>query len=93
MKAAVCGTWLGDLVTLLMVLDVMLQDSLYPNWAPSLRLFCRKSNIPRVVLFWVGSALATALVVTLVVTESLSWDALNRDLFSSTGSVFFIIVI
>ena len=38
MKAAACGTWLGDLITALIVTDMMLQDNLYPNWAPSARL-------------------------------------------------------
>ena len=37
MKAAACGTWLGDLITALIVTDMMLQDNLYPNWAPSAR--------------------------------------------------------
>jgi hypothetical protein len=38
MKAAACGTWLGDLITALIVTDIMLQDNLYPGWAPNLRL-------------------------------------------------------
>jgi hypothetical protein len=37
MKAAACGTWLGDLITALIVTDIMLQDNLYPGWAPNLR--------------------------------------------------------
>ena len=37
MKAAACGTWLGDLITALIVTDMMLQDNLYPHWAPSVR--------------------------------------------------------
>jgi hypothetical protein len=32
MKAAACGTWLGDLITALMVTDMMLQDNLYPSY-------------------------------------------------------------
>uniref|UniRef100_T1ICX7 Transmembrane protein 117 n=1 Tax=Rhodnius prolixus TaxID=13249 RepID=T1ICX7_RHOPR len=84
MKAAACGTWLGDLVTWLMVTDVMLQDSLYPDWAPALRRLWRKSNIPRILIFWVGSALGSAFVVTLIVGDLISWDTLNQDFVAST---------
>ena len=42
MKAAACGTWLGDLITALIVTDIMLQDNLYPGWAPNLRLTEKK---------------------------------------------------
>ncbi len=42
MKAAACGTWLGDLITALIVTDIMLQDNLYPGWAPNLRLATQK---------------------------------------------------
>lgn len=37
MKAAACGTWMGDLITALIVTDMMLQDNLYPKWAPRTR--------------------------------------------------------
>ena len=37
MKAAATGPWLGTLITALIVTDMMLQDNLYPNWAPSVR--------------------------------------------------------
>ncbi|KAK9509714.1 hypothetical protein O3M35_006970 [Rhynocoris fuscipes] len=84
MKAAACGTWLGDLITWLMVTDVMLQDSLYPEWAPTLRKIWRKTNIPRILIFWVGSALGTAFVVTVIVGDLISWDTLNQDFVSST---------
>ena len=40
MKVAACGTWFGDLITALIVTDMMLQDNLYPNWAPSVRYVC-----------------------------------------------------
>ncbi|KAL1116138.1 hypothetical protein AAG570_005633, partial [Ranatra chinensis] len=84
MKACACGTWLGDLITWLMVTDVMLQDSLYPGWAVGLRSLWRSSNLPRILVFWCGSALATALVVTLIVSDYISWDTLNRDFVAST---------
>ncbi|KAG8306024.1 hypothetical protein J6590_056699 [Homalodisca vitripennis] len=84
MKTAACGTWLGDLITALMVTDVMLQDNLYPEWAPLFRRLWRRSNIPRILIFWVGSVLATAVVVTLIVSDYISWDKLNRDFYAST---------
>uniref|UniRef100_A0A1B6CIG3 Transmembrane protein 117 n=2 Tax=Clastoptera arizonana TaxID=38151 RepID=A0A1B6CIG3_9HEMI len=84
MKTAACGTWLGDLITALMVTDVMLQDNLYPEWAPAIRKIWRRSNIPRILIFWVGSVLATAVVVTLIVSDYISWDKLNRDFVAST---------
>lgn len=84
MKTAACGTWVGDLITALMVTDVMLQDNLYPEWAPTFRKLWRRSNIPRILIFWVGSVLATAVVVTLIVSDYISWDRLNHDFIAST---------
>nr|CAD7259492.1 unnamed protein product [Timema shepardi] len=84
MKAAACGTWLGDLITALMVTDMMLQDNLYPNWATRFRQLWRQSNVPRILIFWVGSVLATAVVVTLIVSDWISWDRLNRDFVATT---------
>lgn len=86
MKAAACGTWLGDLITALMVTDMMLQDNLYPEWAPRARALWRRSNVPRILLFWVGSVVATAVVVTLIVSDWISWDHLNRDFLATTGT-------
>ncbi|KAJ9591648.1 hypothetical protein L9F63_001793 [Diploptera punctata] len=84
MKAAACGTWLGDLITALMVTDMMLQDNLYPHWAPCFRQIWRRSNIPRILIFWVGSVVATSVVVTLIVSDWISWDKLNRDFVATT---------
>ncbi|KAF6199979.1 hypothetical protein GE061_006277 [Apolygus lucorum] len=84
MKAAACGTWLGDLITWLMVTDVMLQDSLYPDWAPRVRRVWKASNVPRILIFWIIFAFGTALVVTLIVSDLISWDTLNRDFVAST---------
>nr|CAD7442041.1 unnamed protein product [Timema bartmani] len=85
MKAAACGTWLGDLITALMVTDMMLQDNLYPHWATRFRQLWRQSNVPRILIFWVGSVLATAVVVTLIVSDWISWDRLNRDFVATTA--------
>ncbi|KAK7868906.1 hypothetical protein R5R35_014216 [Gryllus longicercus] len=84
MKAAACGTWLGDLITALMVTDMMLQDNLYPHWAPRFRQLWRRSNVPRILIFWVGSVVATSVVVTLIVSDWISWDHLNRDFLATT---------
>ena len=51
MKAAACGTWLGDLITALIVTDMMLQDNLYPNWAPSVR-YSRWNLYTNIFVFW-----------------------------------------
>jgi len=85
MKAAACGTWLGDLITALMVTDMMLQDNLYPQWASYFRKIWRRSNVPRILIFWVGSVVATSVVVTLIVSDWISWDKLNRDFVATTG--------
>jgi hypothetical protein len=85
MKTAACGTWLGDLITALMVTDMMLQDNLYPQWASCFRQIWRRSNIPRILIFWVGSVVATSVVVTLIVSDWISWDKLNRDFVATTG--------
>ena len=85
MKAAACGTWLGDLITALMVSDMMLQDDLYPHWANRVRAFWRRHNVARILVFWVGSIVATVLVVTLIVSDLISWDRLNRGFVATTG--------
>lgn len=84
MKAAACGTWLGDLITALMVTDVMLQDNLYPKWAPRLRELWRRSNLCRILIFWVGSIVATSVVLTLIISDWISWDKLNHDFVATT---------
>lgn len=84
MKAAACGTWLGDLITALMVTDVMLQDNLYPKWAPRLREIWRRSNICRIFIFWGGSIVATSVVLTLIISDWISWDKLNHDFVATT---------
>ncbi|GLH07127.1 Uncharacterized protein GBIM_12655 [Gryllus bimaculatus] len=84
LSAAACGTWLGDLITALMVTDMMLQDNLYPHWAPRFRQLWRRSNVPRILIFWVGSVVATSVVVTLIVSDWISWDHLNRDFLATT---------
>lgn len=84
MKAAACGTWLGDFVTAWMVTDMMLQDNLYPGWAKPYRKFWRAHGRIRITIFWTGSVVMTALVVTLIVSDWISWDYLNRDFVATT---------
>ncbi|GIY98455.1 transmembrane protein 117 [Caerostris extrusa] len=84
MKAAASGTWIGDFVTAWMVTDMMLQDNLYPNWARPYREFWRSHGRIRIVIFWLGSIIMTALVVTLIVSDLISWDNLNRDFVATT---------
>lgn len=84
MKAAACGTWLGDLITALIVTDMMLQDNLYPDWAPSARKFWRTHNVVRICVFWIGSAVITTIVIMFITTDWITWDRLNRNFIATT---------
>lgn len=85
MKAAATCTWLGDLVTALMVTDMMLQDNLYPNWAPEFRRLYRISNVPRILIFWCGYIVVAIVVIFLIVSDYISWDELNKGFVETTG--------
>ena len=87
MKAAACGTWLGDLITALIVTDMMLQDNLYPNWAPSARKFWKSHNVVRICVFWLGSAIITAIVIMFITTDWITWDRINRNFIATTGKI------
>lgn len=63
---------------------MMLQDNLYPNWAKPYREFWRSHGRLRITIFWTGSVVMTALVVTLIVSDLISWDNLNRDFVATT---------
>jgi len=84
MKAAACGTWLGDLITAFIVTDMMLQDNLYPNWAPSARKFWKNHGKVRIGVFWIGSATFTAFVISVIATDWITWDRINRNFIAST---------
>jgi len=79
MKAAACGTWLGDFFTALMVTDMMLQDELYPNWAVSLRNFWSRHGSVRIYLFWTGSFGISTFVIYIIVSDDINWDSLNQN--------------
>ncbi|XP_074660702.1 transmembrane protein 117-like [Tubulanus polymorphus] len=85
MKAAACGTWLGDLFTAWMVTDIMLQERLYPHWAKHVRKWWRVGN-KRIYLFWFLVIALTVVVVTVIVTDVISWDRMNHD-FMPTNEV------
>ena len=85
MKAAATCTWLGDLVTALMVTDMMLQDRLYPYWGTRFRKLYKISNIPRIMIFWVGSIAVSAVVIFLIVSDYISWNKLNKGFVETTG--------
>ncbi|KAK8739321.1 hypothetical protein OTU49_003576 [Cherax quadricarinatus] len=84
MKAAATCTWLGDLVTALMVTDMMLQDNLYPHWATGFRRLYRLSNVPRILIFWCGSIVVAVIVIFLIVSDYISWDKLNKGFVETT---------
>ena len=41
--------------------------------------------MPRILFFWLGSMLSTAIVITVIGTDWITWDRLNRDFFATTG--------
>jgi len=64
-KVAQCGTWLGDVATIAMVWDMLLQDTkVFPKWAGDVKNFwihgCKGSA--RVLIVWFNLILSTALV-------------------------------
>ncbi|CAN7999094.1 unnamed protein product, partial [Ixodes hexagonus] len=84
MKFAACGTWLGDFLTAWMVTDMMLQDQLYPSWARSLRAFWKSHGKTRIIIFWSGTVILSTVVITLIVSDHISWDYLNREFVATT---------
>ncbi|XP_062858946.1 transmembrane protein 117 [Trichomycterus rosablanca] len=82
MKMAAVGTWMGDFVTAWMVTDMMLQDSLYPDWGRAARRFWKQGN-NRIVLFWTVLISLTSVVVLVISTDWISWDNLNRGFLPS----------
>lgn len=85
MKAAATCTWLGDLITALMVTDMMLQDNMYPHWGTKFRRLYRLSNVPRIMIFWCGSIVVATMVIFLIVSDYISWDKLNKGFVETTG--------
>ncbi|KAH8025874.1 hypothetical protein HPB51_013579 [Rhipicephalus microplus] len=77
MKVAACGTWLGDFLTAWM-------DELYPSWAPALRAFWQSHGRTRIFVFWSVSLLLSAVVISLIVSDHISWDYLNREFVATT---------
>ncbi|CAG0880340.1 unnamed protein product [Cyprideis torosa] len=84
MKFAACGTWLGDLFTAWFVTDMILQDNLYPKWQPSVRHFWRSHNNFRVIIFWFGFCTISIAVVSLIISDYITWDALHRGFIATT---------
>ncbi|XP_036432183.1 transmembrane protein 117 isoform X1 [Colossoma macropomum] len=82
MKMAAVGTWMGDFVTAWMVTDMMLQDTLYPDWGQTARRFWKQGN-NRIVLFWTVLISLTSVVVLVISTDWISWDNLNRGFLPS----------
>jgi len=77
------GTWLGDLFTLLMVVDSMLQDTLcYPQWATCFKL---KWAEIRIWGCWCLLLIPTAVCVTLLVLEDMADQEQNNDVSMGSG--------
>ena len=54
------------------------------GWAQTLRSFWHKHTTTRICVFWTGALVIAALVITLIVTDKISWDNLNKDFIAST---------
>ncbi|PAA63764.1 hypothetical protein BOX15_Mlig013874g1 [Macrostomum lignano] len=77
MKMAATGTWLGDFMTAWMVSDMMLQERLYPSWNRFIRQWWR-SGYTRIVMFWLLLISLCTTVITVICTDIIRWDYLNR---------------
>lgn len=60
----------------------MLQERLYPNWSVRLRKWW-KTGYRRIVLFWVVVVGCTTIVVSVISTDIIRWDTLNRGFLPS----------
>ena len=66
-----------------MITDMMLQDNLYPDWAPWLRRFWHKHSNIRIVIFWSGALVIAAFVITIILSDLICWDSLTYGLFAT----------
>ena len=53
---------------------------------PICRKFWREHTSVRIVVFWFGSLIISAIVIMVIATDWITWDRLNRDFVSSTGT-------
>ena len=56
------------------------------NIGPICRKFWREHTSVRIVVFWFGSLIISAIVIMVIATDWITWDRLNRDFVSSTGT-------
>ena len=63
----------------------MLQERLYPNWAPQLRVWWN-AGWRRIVLFWVTVVLTSGIFILVITTDWINWDEMNHD-FMPTNEV------
>ncbi|XP_067935642.1 transmembrane protein 117-like isoform X2 [Watersipora subatra] len=82
MKAAACGTWLGDFLTAWMVTDVMLQERFYPEYAKAAKVWWR-TGYHRIILFWCMAVVATILVIMVIATDWIRWDNINASFLAT----------
>ena len=65
----------------------MLQEKLYPHWAKLPRKWWNgNGGWNRIILFWVMVVAASTVVISVISTDVISWDRLNRD-FMPTNEV------
>lgn len=98
-KIAQCGTWLGDLATIVMVWDAMLQDpNMYVNWAKSFKgVYINGCNgWLRVLFTWGLAGVSTALLFVSVFSAGgngpYSWKS-NGLVFSNEVSRVIVVML
>jgi hypothetical protein len=80
-KVAASFVWLADYVTLCIVLDIVLQDKVYPEWGKAAREWYRKH---RITIFWFVTISSIVTVISVIATDSINWDDYGND-FTSTS--------
>jgi hypothetical protein len=87
MAVAAIGTWLGDFITFLMVLDMCLQQTNeYVGWMPAARRWWNR-GWNRVVAFWGVFVTFTIIVVTFILTEVIDHDESFGDSLAPSNEV------
>ena len=48
------------------------------------RQYYQTHHAPRIVVFWLVSVVSTTVVITVIATDWITWDRLNRDFFATS---------
>lgn len=64
------------------VTDVMLQERFYPEWARGAKAWWNR-RFHRIILFWCMAMLATFIVLLVIITDWIRWDAINASFLAT----------